>query len=348
MEQRAKNREQGVALIMVIFMIVITSALLVSLTDSTYISMRLNRAAEQRLKAEYILKSAVNVAQVLIKSDTTQYDDPSQDLWMKFVEGAEIPGELVGVTEPNVRVNLLIASEKGKIPLLSVVSASGADRTWRNVLVALFENLGFDTEQRTPGQSDGSEQTKMYSSKEMVANLIDYLDADKDSYSDSDFQAQGIEGDLPPGEEFRNDRAMESLSSELGSIPGFTPNRVQRILPFVSIRIRDSININAAPVEVLRALIVGMDSSAAPEEAERLIACRDPAAGGPYNQNFSSQMAACIDPNVANTIKPKLVAQGDVFSVIAKVEYGLTTFMASANLKAVNGRLPTIENFLLY
>jgi type II secretory pathway component PulK len=223
MKRCTETKERGVALIMVIFMIVITSALLVSLTDSTYISMRLNRAAEQRLKAEYILKSAVNVAQVLIKSDTTQYDDPSQDLWMKFMEGAEIPGELVGVTEPNVRVSLLIASEKGKIPLLSVVSASGADNTWRNVLRALFQNLGFDNEQKTPAQSTDAAPTKMHSSTEMVANLIDYLDTDKDSYSSSDFQAQGIEGDLPPGEEFRNDRTMESLASELGSIPGFTP-----------------------------------------------------------------------------------------------------------------------------
>ncbi len=333
---------------MVIFMIVITSALLVSLTDSTYISMRLNRATEQRLKAEYILKSAVNVSQVLIKSDTTQYDDPQQDLWMKFVEGAELPGELVGVTEPNVRVSLLIASEKGKIPLLSVLSSSGVDPAWRNVLVALFENLGFDNEQQNRANSSASTPSKTYSSKEMVVNLIDYLDVDKDSYSSSDFQAQGIEGELPTGEEFRNDRVMESIASELGSIPGFTPDRVQRILPFVSIRTRDTININAASLEVLQALIKGTDASANPGEAQQLIACRDPAQGGPFNQNFASQMSACIDSNVANTIKPKLVAQGDVFSVIAKVDYGITTFMASANLKSVNGRLPTIENFLLY
>jgi type II secretory pathway component PulK len=267
---------------------------------------------------------------------------------MKFMEGAEIPGELVGVTEPNVRVSLLIASEKGKIPLLSVVSASGADNTWRNVLRALFQNLGFDNEQKTPAQSTDAAPTKMHSSTEMVANLIDYLDTDKDSYSSSDFQAQGIEGDLPPGEEFRNDRTMESLASELGSIPGFTPSRVQRLLPFVSIRTRDSININAAPVEVLQALIQGMDASAGPAEAQRLVACRDPAQGGPYNQNFTAQIQQCIDTRTADLIKQKLVAQGDVFSVIAKVEYGITTFMASASLKAVNGRLPTIENFLLY
>jgi type II secretory pathway component PulK len=141
---------------------------------------------------------------------------------------------------------------------------------------------------------------------------------------------------------------MESLAGELGSVPGFTPDRVQRILPFISIRTRDTININAASVEVLQALIQGTDASANSGEAQKLVDCRDPAQGGPFNQNFASQMSACIDSNVANAIKPKLVAQGDVFSVIAKVDYGITTFMASANLKSINGRLPTIENFLLY
>lgn len=347
MKQRTIIPERGVALIMVIFMIAIASALLVSLTSSTYTSMRLNRAAEQRIKAEYILKSAVNLAQVLIKSDTTQYDDRNQDVWMRFVDGAEVPGELVGISEPNVRVSLLIASEKGKIPLLSLVNLSGADQSWRDVLVALFQNLGFD-KPLTVDQSNSASSQKNYSSTQMVANLIDYLDTDKNSYSASGFQAQGCEGELPTGEEFRNDGSMESLTSELGSIPGFTPSRIQDLLPFVSLRSKDSININAAPEQVLQALIQGLDPSASADQAGKLIACRDPANGGPFNQSYGSQITACIDPNVATLIKPKLVAQGDIFSIIAKVDYGLNTFMASATLKASNGRLPTIENFLMY
>jgi hypothetical protein len=91
------------ALIMIVFMIALASAILISLTDSTYVAMRLNGAAEQRIKAEYILKSAVNVAQVLIKSDLTNFDDPTQDAWMIFVEGREVPGELLAIPEPNIR-----------------------------------------------------------------------------------------------------------------------------------------------------------------------------------------------------------------------------------------------------
>jgi len=347
MKQDAGNRERGVALIMVIFMIAIASALLISLTSSTYTSMRLNRAAEQRIRAEYILKSAVNLAQVLIKNDTTQYDDPVQDAWMKFIDGTEVPGELVGISEPNVRISLLIASEQGKIPLLSVVNTSGVDPTWRNVLVALFKNLGFDNP-ATVKQSNPTTSQKIYSSEEMVANLIDYLDRDKDNYSASGFPAQGCEGNLPMGEEFRNDGRMESIASELGAIPGFTPSRIQLLIPFVHI---DSgpktININAADERVLNALIQGIDPSASPDEASKLIACRNPA-NGFFNQNYASQITGCIDPNVANLIKPKLSPSGNTFSVISKVDYGLNTFMASATLRARNGRLPSLENLIIY
>lgn len=349
MKQRKKNQQHGVALIMVILLIAITTGILITLTDSTYISMRLNRAAEQRIKAEYLLKSSMHVAQMLIKSDTTQYDDPTQDAWMQFVEGREVPGEMVGVADPNVRVSLLISSEKGKIPILSVTSLSAADPGWRDVLVALFKNLGFDDDPKMANQAtqNGGAQ-KNYSSAEMVANLIDYLDSDRNSYSANDFPAQGIEGELPTGEEFRNDGMLESLSSELASIPGFSPNRIQRLLPFVSIRTRDTININAATAEVLEALVQGLDPSAPPGTGEQLVGCRGVEQGGPYTQNYGSQISACIDPNIASVIKPKLVAQGDVFYVIAKVEYGFTTFMASAHLRSSTGRLPTIENMQLY
>ena len=145
MKHCAKNHEQGVALIMVIFMVVLCSAILVSLSDSTYTAMRINRTTEQRVKAEYIMKSAVNFARVLIQNDATEFDDPSRDDWMQFQEGREVPGELVGISEPNVRISLMIAPENSKIPLVEVVQSTGVDKAWRDVLVSLFHLFGVAT-----------------------------------------------------------------------------------------------------------------------------------------------------------------------------------------------------------
>jgi type II secretory pathway component PulK len=98
------------ALILVIFMVALASTILIALTDSTYVAMRLNSATEKRVKAEYILKSAVNVAQVLIKNDTTAYDSPTEDAWMQFRDGQEVPGEMIGLKEPNVRISMQVSS----------------------------------------------------------------------------------------------------------------------------------------------------------------------------------------------------------------------------------------------
>ncbi|MFO0417549.1 MAG: general secretion pathway protein GspK [Pseudomonadota bacterium] len=345
MKHCTNSKESGAALIMVILMIAITSALLMSLTDSTYVSMRLNRATEQRIKAEYILKSAVNLAQVLIKIDQTQFDDPAQDAWMQFANGQDVPGELVGVTEPNVKASLLITSERSKIPILSVVTPTGVDQQWRDVLLTLFQNLGFDNDQRPNEDLNPTGNNRFYSSAEMVANLIDYLDYDKDSYSASGFAGQGMEADLTPQQEFRNNGMIESLANELGAIPGFTASRIERLLPLVTNRTRDTVNVNAAPAEVLDAVIKGMDRNAAGNEGSQLVACREQ---NPFNQNFTTQMGACIDPSIVNSVRTKLVAKGDEFSVIAKVEYGLSIFFASAQLRASNGRLPTVQHLVLY
>ena len=356
MKHRAKNSEQGVALIMVIFMIVLCSALLISLSDSTYTAMRVNRLTEQRVKAEYILKSAVNFARVLIQADTTLFDDPTQDDWMQFRDGREVPGELIGLREPNVRISLLIAPDNAKIPLLELIQTSGVDPGWRDVLTALFRDLGFDNPPPPSNDTNGNQPQPNYSSTQLVANLIDYLDVDKVSYSDGPFQ--GIESDLPQGVEFPDTGRIESLQSELTSIPGFTPSRVQQLIPYLSISGRARININAAPRRVLRALIEGLDptssGSVATGEADKLISCRDPANGGPYNDGFYSQIDACITPSVANKIKPKLTNKSNIFSVIAKVEYGITSnlpvpsFYASALLRENSGRLPQTDDFLLY
>jgi type II secretory pathway component PulK len=350
MKQRAISGQSGLALIMVIVMIAITSALLMSLTDSTYISMRLNRTAEQRSKAEYILKSAINLAAVLIKSDNNDTDDRRNDVWMRFEQGAEIPTEWLGVNDPNTSVSLLISSEKGKIPIKSLVRGSQADPFWPSVMVGLFEALDFDNGPlSTAVTADGPVQ--LPSSKQLVASLIDYLDEGTDSFSQDDMQ--GIEGDLPPTEEFRNDGRIDSLASELSSIPGFSSGRIQALLPFVSERTSGQINISAANEMVLRALVraAASDLSDA-DEANKIVGCRDPETGFSFDNNFQSQLRECgVDERFINLASSgKIGTKGDVFYVIAKIEYGnAIRFMASAYiLKTAGSRMPTIDTLLLY
>lgn len=331
------SRSRGMALLMIVFMIALASAVLVSLTDSTYVAMRLNGAAEQRIKAEYILKSAVNVAQVLIKNDTTDWDEPTQDAWMAFAEGREVPGELLSLPEPNIRVSLLITSTNGKIPLLQVVKQG-----WKAIILELFVQLGFDQPLPMNEAPDGS---PLPEAKQLVANLIDYLDNDKENFPGDGPIPAGVEADLPDGQTFRNSGTIDSLANELPAIPGFSAGRIQRLLPYVNVTqpSLSQINVNAAPPEVLAAVLGD------PSAAQSIIQCRDPASGGSPIQNPSNELGGrCGVSDTTNA--SKFQAQGRWYEVIAKVEYGTAMFMAKAELNnsGGSGRLPKIQSFQMY
>lgn len=338
---------------MVIVMIAITSAILISLTESTFISMRINGASEQRLKAEYMLKSAFNLARVLIKNDSTPFDDETKDAWMLFKSSKDIPASYLELQEPNVSVQMVILSEKAKIPLLSLVSNNSVNVGWRNVLINLFQALGFDNEQRPEiGARCKFEQPSFCTSTEMVANLIDYLDNDDVSYSDANIQ--GIESDLPIGERFRNIEALDS-PEELLLIPGFTPKRVQDMLTLVTIERTSSggkVNANAAKAPVLQA-IAALDPTAPADAGMELERCRSIGAQGPFRQ-IQLDINNCFQskfPNLGTTMAPKLDVSGSLYRVIARVEYGTSNiaFMGTAIYETQGtGQMPNLKSMLLY
>jgi hypothetical protein len=282
----------------------------------------------------------VNVAQVLIKNDITNFDDPTQDAWMAFADGREVPGELLSLPEPNIRVSLLITSTNGKIPLLQIYSATGGvKQDWKAIVLRLFEQLGFD--QPLP-MNEGPDGPPLPEAKQLVTNLIDYLDTDKDNFPGDGLLPPGIEGDLPNGQTFRNTGAIDSLANELPAIPGFSPGRIQRLLPYVT-KIRTSdINVNAAPLEVIAAVLTD------PSTAQNVEQCRNVASGGgPIQDPQQELLSRCgiSDPNTS-----KFRGQGQWYEVIAKVEYGTAMFMASAELNASggSGRLSKIQSFQIY
>jgi type II secretory pathway component PulK len=340
-----------VALLIVIFMIVLASALLASLAESTYVTMRLNSAAERRVRAEYVLKSAVNFAQVLIKNDVTPHDDPIQDAWMAFSNEQEIPGELLGLNEPNVKITLLIASEAGQLPIQKLLSATGTpNQQYIEIFARLFKTLQLDLPSKStlnPAGTAGQAQ-KVFSAEELVANIVDYLDKDTQSFEMPSLPGafKGMEGELPPEAALRNQGSFDSLPSELGSVPGFTPDKVQKLLPFVANTNLSNVNVNAAPVEVLMALSADMTR----DIAQKIVEFKEPQNGGPFTSDMRNQLTAIAGANVINPIASILAPQGSYFEVIAKVDYGTSTFIASAELQKGQGagRLPTRRSFQMY
>lgn len=348
MKHRAISEEKGVALIMVIVMIAITSALLMSLTESTYVSMQLNQASVQRVQAEYYLKSAINYAALLIANDRTGGSDPFQDEWTIYRGGAPLDPSILGIRlPPGVSIQLQISSAEDRIPIFQLRNPLPTSLQWANVLAELFRNEGLDI----PSPNDPGGVPK--SVEQLVANLIDYLDTDRRAQNTLNFR--GDEEDPAYADRFLSRGKVYDLEGELASIPGFDGQKVTRINAFIGwVDGQTSVNVNFVKPKVLQAMLQGMDtgpSGPAATLAQQIIDCRGAQPQGVFSSSFSAEISACLAGGsfpIPNTLS-KLMANATRFTVLSKVSYGTnSSFMAEAVVTKPSGRTQPIKELLIY
>ncbi len=338
------------ALILVIFVISLMTIIVINLTYSASLGATQSANVQRTIQAEYLLKSAVNFARVLLRADTTPDEDSGKDLWGTFANGAPVPLELLGLSSTqNVKsIELEIRPEDSKIPLAALVPAGSSTPStfWPNVLTQLFRNLNFDDD----GEEDqtGIFPNRHFRSDELVGILIDYMDSNKVSYNPG-----GIESDLPEDQkELFPNRPIERIG-ELSAIPGFTPKRLQRLVPLISAvsglgSLAATININLAPSAVIRSLNQNIDE----QMTQAIVAFRTSEEGPFTNQNSTQKMTDILgDPDVWTNIRPNLGYNSKWFQVIAKVDYGTASYFVRAYLSRPSGNageLPEIQSFELF
>jgi type II secretory pathway component PulK len=326
--------EKGIALLLVIFTITLLSILSIALTQSTYIGSQLHRSFVDRFRAELLLRSALNVALELIAQDSGTVDPP-KDSWGPFIPGQTVPASLLGISDPRLEIGLEITPENSRLPLFQVKQKAGSTTSqWRDKLAELFRLLNCDDD----GESDhtGLFGNRNFFSHDMVANLVDYLDDDQTSLSVGNFK--GIESELPEG--YFPEKEPKSLTiQELVAIPGFTPNRLRRIEPYLTpLNEVLTVNINVAAPIVLRA-IANINEQEAATLAEF---ARGP--DGPFsdqNQKGESLLSQLI-PNYSDLNVAFLTKRTTTLQIIAKVQFGDRRFFARSRVKRDSGQPPTV------
>jgi general secretion pathway protein K len=333
---------RGVALILVIFIVALASTIVINLAYSTHLSSRRNNMVERGFQAEYVLKSAINFARVLLQNDKTD-EDSAADIWGAFLNGQIVPAEMLGINQPNVRIELEIRPEASKIPLRQLVPSTGTPEVrWRDALARLFKNLGFD-EDESEVDHTGIFPGRHFLSEELVSLLIDYMDQDNEPYDPIQLNqtafAVGVEG-KGTRSVFTNERIARL--GELSTIPGFTPKRVRMMTPFLTATNSTQININTAPKEVLRVLNEDIND----QMLDEIVSFRS-GAGGPFKNR--SKLAEIVGNDISAKISSLVDIQGKYFQVLAKVDYETSTFFARAFLeKGPRGELPEIRSLELF
>jgi type II secretory pathway component PulK len=338
---RHKREQKGVALIMVLLVIAITSALTFYIGSSIYFSSRLHQSFIQRAQAEYLLKSALNVARAMV-SQAKGDADPPPNSWGQLAQGIEVDGAMLGITLPNITVGLEINSVDSKLSLFqlidkSIKTAGGSPASgnlngifirWREIFVRLFQRLGFDNDNERVYK--GPFKGTFYGSQALVANLIDYMDEDTVSYNDSGFQP-GIESSV--GKDTFANREIRNFN-ELESIPGFTPARLKKLTPFITLEKADRININLVSATVLMALSSELNENSAQEIIDYARGPNGPYTGNTYPQqiqkHFTSQQGF-DDFEKITTIRSTYL------QVISKIRFGTSKYFLRSIIMKQNG-----------
>jgi hypothetical protein len=311
---------------------------------------------ERGLKAEYLLKSATNFARALIQYDESPNVDSKKDIWadkiLPFSQGVKIPAELLQISDPGVSIALEIRPVDATIPLRAVAKQGGVStatqRDWRGVLTRVCEKLGFDNDQVE--DHTGLFPGRVFGSKEMVAALIDYIDRDEDSFTSNDFEGTGIEAQLGKDSPFRNDDNLERVT-ELSIVPGFAPERMKKLLPFVRPGQRGTkVNINFVP----RIILSSLSEDLSEKSVDLIIAHRD-GEGGPFGENspvVDQELKDVIGEDDKELIKNLVALDSSRFQVVAKVELAGSVYFMRTVLKQqsrkIGGEPPKIVSVEIF
>jgi len=336
------REERGFALLLVVFAIALATMLVLDFAGRIDSYQRSSRSFTEQVQGTLMLKSAANLAKLLIeapKPDDTKDEDWLYEAWNNVASVPSIP--LEGLSG---ELRLMIVDEDGKIDVNAIQGIGGfpsfanpsaqaqtgggqpLDNTtyWRNTLRDLFERAGFAKEQYTAG-SFRTLGNLGYDAGDQVALIADWIDRDSDTFQVPGFNGAGIEGSADKA--WFYNRPLRHLA-ELAAIPGMTLERVQRIAPFVKVSpsvggLSNLVNINTAPLEVL--LAMGFPPGQAEEIVQRRLSA-------PYTKQILSTLTAG-DPNLANRLK----VNSSEFSAYARIRMPSRTFWLRAVIGAQSG-----------
>lgn len=341
-----KDSEGGMALLIVVFVVALCSIIVVNLSQSSFRESRINNAALKRVQAEYLLKSAINFARVLLSKDASLDVDSPKDIWATFLKGQAIPvPEVLGINEPGLNIEMEIQAEDQKFPIRGLIAGGTVNKKLRDALVRLFKSPTLDFDNDT----EEVDHTKLFSgrhlkSEELVSLLIDYMDADSDSYSDPDGDfIEGLEGELPENT-FANTGVKRI--GELATIPGFTPARLRKLDPLITVFASNQINVNLAPPVILRA-ILDIDDDVVAQILQKRES--DEPIKNINLDLFDDQILSSSDYSVYGSL---LRTSSQWFQILAKVDYSTSTYFMRAYVSRNQGddgsKLPVIRSVELF
>jgi general secretion pathway protein K len=233
------------ALLIVLVVVALLTALLSDLAFSTLVDMRLTETFRDSTRAYYLAKGGINAGRMILQADSNSYD-ALNELWSKGV---------VNYPVAEGSVTIRIEDQDGKLSLNGLVQGNNPqvvmiDRFYRFLVAMELDDKG--------------------NPAELTAALIDWLDTGDQPYTaihtdGLSIPVSGAEDSYYRGLEQPyscKNGPLETLE-ELTLVKGFTPDIVRLISPYLSVNDTVQVNINTASAEVLMSLDLAIDRDVA-------------------------------------------------------------------------------------
>ncbi len=225
------KNERGMVLLLVLLVVALLATLLIELSFSTLVDMRLAETFRDTTRANYLARGGLEVGKMLLQDDGNAYDS-TDELWA------------IGVQEYPVAdgaVTIEITDLGGRVDLNRLVTPQGnIDVVIRDRYQRLLEALDVDTPDA------------------LVATLIDWIDTDDEP------EVQGAENSVYISRTVPHQCKNGPLDSldELALVEGYDSELLARLRPHVTAYGSAQVNVNTASREVLLALADEMDVTA--------------------------------------------------------------------------------------
>lgn len=226
-----RSRESGVALLITLLVLVLIVVLAVEIFRQGSRAAQTGAFGRDSVRAALLAEGGIAAARVALREDAKNNDyDTLDEVWSRPVPPIELgDGEILVTAEDEER--------KVNLNRLVLPNGNAPDEQRLAVFRRLLSNLDMD-----PSFADA---------------VVDWLDNDDTPRVGGAESAYYLSLPFP----YRAKNDLFDTLEELRLVRGMTPERFEKLKPYVTIHSSGSVNVNTAPREILMSLSAGQDAA---------------------------------------------------------------------------------------
>ncbi|MDX2496104.1 MAG: type II secretion system minor pseudopilin GspK [Desulfuromusa sp.] len=216
------RNQNGMALLLVLLVVALLSALVIEFSFSTLVDLRATETFRDRTKAYYLARGGVEVARTILQEDKNDFDHPSE-FW---------GNPLANIPAGDGDVSITITDLTGYLNVNFVADNRGNPLPGYHRFVALCEDLLL---------------LDQLQAQELADSLVYWFNADKTQTTPDDTYYASLQ----PTYQRRGEKL--TTIDELRLLKGFDAQRFEKLKPYLRVVGEEQINLNTAPAAVLYA-----------------------------------------------------------------------------------------------